>query len=55
MVDGDSVGDSTGEPSTHLVLDCADIIPEQESTLIALQWEYNWIDMVDIAIAVGVA
>ena len=47
-----SVRGSTREPSTHLVCDCTDII-HQESTLIALQWEYNRINEVDIAMAVG--
>jgi hypothetical protein len=50
----DSVGGSTGEPSTNLVFDCTDII-QQEPTLIALQWEYDWIDVVDMAMAVGIA
>ena len=50
----DSVGDSNEEPSTHLVFDCIVII-QQDSTLIVLQWKYDWIDVVDIAMAVGIA
>ena len=50
----DSVRDSNEELSTHLVFDCIVII-QQESTLIVLQWKYDWIDVVDIAIAVGIA
>lgn len=39
------------EPSTHLVFDCTDII-QKKSTSIAL---HVWIDVVDIAMVVGIA
>ena len=44
----------TESRSTHLVFDCIVII-QQDSTLIVLQWKYDWIDVVDIAMAVGIA
>jgi len=57
-VDGSMVAlsrlDSTREPSTHLVFDCTDIIQRKLlATLIVLQWEYDW--MTWLCMAVGIA